>query len=218
MNILVVEDEYITADFIKNCLYDLGATYVETTDNDVDALELFTCENFDIVFMDINIKGNMDGVELGSVFHKKHGANIIFITSYQDSETIYKASFADPIGYVIKPITKADIESILMVAKRSLNKIEDKNHIRLDNYTFDLTTKTLTSENGHIKLSKLESKAIYLLIKNMNNTVHNETFFEYLWNEPKSNSTLRELIFRLRKKVPSLTIEKYSNIGYILKI
>lgn len=219
MEVLVVEDEYITAEFIRNSLLELKIENVEITDNSADTLELFTQKTFDLIFMDINIKGTVDGLELASILYLKYDANIIFITSYQDSTTIHEASLSKPLGYLIKPVTKSEIESILMVAKNLLQKTHSNSNTtkQIANYSFDLQYKNLSDENGDIKLSKLESEVMYLLVKNINNVVHNELLYHYLWNEPRSSSTLRELIYRLRKKVPNLTIEKYSNIGYTLK-
>lgn len=216
MKILVVEDEYITASFIKSSLLEMGADFVEVTDNSIDAIHLFSIFDFDLVFMDINIKGKTNGIELATNLYLNHQAKIIFLTSYHDSLTIHEASFSNPIGYLIKPITKSDIEAIIMIAKTTLNTNQTMNQVTISDYIFDMNTKTLTHEHKNIKLSKLETEAMYLLVKNINSIVSHDTFYNYLWNEPKSESTLRELIFRLRKKAPKLNIEKCSNVGYSL--
>ena len=68
-----------------------------------------------------------------------------------------------------------------------------------------------------ITLSKLENKAIEIFVKYFNTPISNEMLISYLWKEEKNNSSLRELISRLRKKVPNLKIRNHSNIGYVLE-
>lgn len=216
MKVLIVEDEFLTATFIKNVVDELGAKDADIADNASDAQELFFNTVYDIVFMDINIKGKVDGIELGVKLHKKYLCKIIFITSYQDSQTIHEASFANPIGYIVKPVIQADIESMFMIAKKAIGIPQVLESIHLGSYTYNKKTKTLSYNDKSIKLSKLESKAFDLLVKNINNVVENEYLKNHLWGESRSHSTLRELISRLRKKLPGLNIQSHSNIGYIL--
>jgi DNA-binding response OmpR family regulator len=218
MDVLIVEDGFLTATFIKSVLNEQGITTADIVDNAIDAQELFSHTLYDIVFMDINIKGGVDGIELGVQLHKKYKCKIIFITSYQDSQTIHEASFANPIGYLVKPVVQADIESIMMIAKKALDSSTNSDLILISGYTYDKATKTFTKNDKSIKLSKLESKALYLLVKNKNAVVDNEQLKAYLWGEERSDSTLRELIYRIRKKTPDLDIQKCSNIGYVLKV
>jgi DNA-binding response OmpR family regulator len=213
---LIVEDEFLTASFIKNVLLEQGVTKADTADNAIDAEKLFKRIKYDIVFMDINIKGPIDGIELAVKLYRKFSCKIIFITSYQDSQTIYEASFADPLGYIIKPVIPADIESIFMIAKKTFETTQDLEIVQLGKYCYNKETKALSHLKGKIKLSKLESKAFDLLVKNANNVVENDYLKNYLWGEARSNSTLRELISRLRKKVPELDIQNHSNLGYVL--
>ena len=217
MNILIVEDEYLTSKFIRESLYSLGFISIFTTDNAVDTNLIIKEKNIDLIFMDINIKGPKDGVQLAIEISKKYSTKIVFITSYQDTNTIQEASFSSPLGYLIKPIIKADIESIMMISKNFFNYYQESTFINIDIYKYDKINNLLYEDEKLITLSKLENKTIEIFIKYLNTPISNETLISYLWQEEKNNSSLRELISRLRKKVPNLKIKNYSNIGYILE-
>ena len=217
MNILIVEDEYLTSKFIRESLYSLGFISIFTTDNAVDTNLIIKEKNIDLIFMDINIKGPKDGVQLAIEISKKYSTKIVFITSYQDTNTIQEASFSSPLGYLIKPIIKADIESIMMISKNFFNYYQESTFINIDIYKYDKINNLLYEDEKLITLSKLENKAIEIFIKYLNLPISNEILISYLWQEEKNNSSLRELISRLRKKVHNLKIKNYSNIGYILE-
>ncbi|MDD2888042.1 MAG: response regulator [Aliarcobacter sp.] len=218
MNILIVEDEFITSKFIQESLNSLGFLSVFITDNAIDTNITIKEKNIDLIFMDINIKGPTDGLQLATEISKKYSIKIVFITSYQDTQTIQEASLSSPLGYLIKPIIKADIESIMMISKNFFNHIEkDLTFITINNYVYNKSNNLLYENEKIITLSKLENKAIEIFIKYLNTPISNEMLISYLWKEEKNNSSLRELISRLRKKVPNLKIKNHSNIGYILE-
>ncbi|MFW2601304.1 response regulator [Aliarcobacter butzleri] len=84
MNILIVEDEYLTSKFIQESLYSLGFLSVFITDNAIDADILIKEKNIALIFMDINIKGPKDGLQLATEISKKYNIKIVFITSYME--------------------------------------------------------------------------------------------------------------------------------------
>ena len=218
MNILIVEDEFLTSKFIQESLYGLGFSSVFIVDNAVDANIEIKEKNIDLIVMDINIKGPKDGLQLASEISKRYNIKIIFITSYQDTQTIQEASFSTPLGYLIKPIIRADIESIMMISKNFFNYHEKESvFFNIDNYKYDKVNNILYENDKVITLSKLENKAIEIFVKYFNTPISNEMLISYLWKEEKNNSSLRELISRLRKKVPNLKIRNHSNIGYVLE-
>lgn len=217
MNILIVEDEFLTSKFIQETLYSLGFLSVFITDNAIDVNIMLQEKNIDLIFMDINIKGPKDGLYLAIEISKKYNTKIVFITSYQDTNTIQEASLSTPLGYLIKPIIKADIESIMMISKNFFNYYQESTFININVYKYDKINNLLYEDEKLITLSKLENKAIEIFIKYLNLPISNEILISYLWQEEKNNSSLRELISRLRKKVPNLKIKNYSNIGYILE-
>ena len=60
--ILIVEDELITATDMRFTLEDMGYEVVGTASTGEKAIEISKNENLDVVLMDVNLKGKMNGI------------------------------------------------------------------------------------------------------------------------------------------------------------
>ncbi|WP_296805000.1 response regulator [uncultured Methanobrevibacter sp.] len=137
VNILVVEDEAITALNLKYDLEDLGYEVPETIDNGNDAIEKSQELYPDLVLMDINLKGNVDGIEAAKEISEM-GIPIIFLTANTDDMTAFEALKTAPYGYLSKPYSSKDLElTVAMVLRKheedvktiikTENKVSEKN-------------------------------------------------------------------------------------------
>ena len=99
---------------------------IGTAKDSETALSLAENNKIDIVISDINILGEMDGIDTSKIIQKKHGSQIIFITGYKDQETIIKASNIDFSGYLLKPFREDELEVLInvIIEKFHLNKSE----------------------------------------------------------------------------------------------
>lgn len=113
-NILVVEDEAITALDVRFQLEDKGYT-VFVSDNAEKAFEISEEEDIDLLVADINIKGEINGIEMAEEISKK-GIKVIFLSANPNNVSI-KLEGQEEVLYVKKPININDfsevIESIL---------------------------------------------------------------------------------------------------------
>ena len=221
MNIMIVEDEGVTAFYLQETLKSLGCQVQGIFDNAKTALEFLENTPVEVVFMDINIKGKMDGIQLAQTIYVTHSnIKFIFITSYKDSQTILEAQSVKPLGYLIKPIGESDLEAILMVIRgQSERSFPNKNNeeLQLNNFRYDLKEKRLYDKNGLIMLSTKERHCLDFLIQNRNSYVSIEQLISAIWDDTNNKeNSLRELIYRLRKKLSSLSITTTPNLGYSL--
>ncbi len=224
MNIVIVEDEGITALFLKESIEELGHNIVGIFDNALNLFEFLSEHNHetDLIFMDINIKGAIDGIQASEEVSLKYPfVSIVFITSFKDSQTINEAQIAKPLGYIVKPISEVDLETILMVivANKTSTKNIENNKIILKNYRYEKDTQELFYKENLVQLSKNECQCIDLLFQNHNSYVSNEQLTHHIWPDTKEHtSSLRELLFRLRRKLISIEIINTPNVGYTLKV
>ena len=130
--IIVVEDESITALNLKYDLEDLGYEVLETVDTGAEAIEKSKELYPDIVLMDINLKGDMNGIEAANEI-SEIGIPIIFLTANTDDLTAFEALKTAPYGYLSKPYSLKDLELTLgMVVRKheedikTIIKTEDK--------------------------------------------------------------------------------------------
>ncbi|MCX6075554.1 MAG: response regulator [Campylobacterales bacterium] len=72
MNIVIIEDEGLTALFLQEIIKDLHHSVVGIFDNS-DALFSFLKNNqVDLIFMDIKINGSLDGIQTANLAHNKY--------------------------------------------------------------------------------------------------------------------------------------------------
>jgi len=114
--ILIVEDERITAEDLKNTLENLG---YEVTGMASSADSFYKClqsEMPDLVLMDIYLKGNKDGIELATEIKENYQLPVIYLTAYYDSNILERAKITEPFGYILKPFQEHELHSNIEMA------------------------------------------------------------------------------------------------------
>ena len=119
LRILIVEDEVIISMRLELFFQRRGYEVVGTISHGEDAVIKALSEKPDVVMMDINLRGEMSGLDAGEEIHKEIAIPIIFITGYSDEALIERANRLNPLGYYMKPINMYELIS-------SLNKLESK--------------------------------------------------------------------------------------------
>ncbi len=226
-NILIVEDEWINAVYLSDLIVSFGQKVIAVAKSAKETHEILSRESCDIIFMDINIKGATDGIQLAYEINRKQDIPIIFITAFGDSVTIAHASETNIYGFVVKPFNEIHIESALQVAiarmkkeKQEKDSIDSMETLCLnlgEGYTYSLDKKMLMYKQKPISLSKNESEVLFLLCSNMNQVTSCEKLRFDVWHGKNvADSTIRDTILRVRKKIPYLKIENVIGIGYML--
>lgn len=80
------------------------------------ALDALAMKNYDIILLDINIKGSMNGIEIAHIINDKYSKPFIFVTSFADSTTISEVKTTLPAGYVVKPFDEKEIYTSIEIA------------------------------------------------------------------------------------------------------
>ena len=149
--ILIVEDEIIIGLDIASKLRKLGYDIIETVTSPDEALSLLTQCEPDLILMDINLKGEMDGIALGDVIKEKYNIPMVFMTSYSDGTMIDRAMNAEPYGYLIKPYTEGALIAMLKTSFTRL-ELERKNNLQgemLNNIMDSITDAVAVVDNKH---------------------------------------------------------------------
>ncbi|PKL63944.1 MAG: hypothetical protein CVV32_10955 [Methanomicrobiales archaeon HGW-Methanomicrobiales-3] len=115
-SILIVEDEGIVSDDIRETLLSLGYSVAGAARNGEAALELVASAGPDLVLMDIHLAGTMDGIDTAGRIHALHGTPVIYLTAYADSDILERAKKTEPYGYVIKPYDERGLHSAIEMA------------------------------------------------------------------------------------------------------
>jgi len=108
-NILIVEDDAIIAEDLRDILESAGYNVTGVASNADKAVELLQFRLPDLVLLDITLKQNSTGLDVARVINKEYHIPFIYITSYSDQRTVDEAIGTDPAGYIVKPFQSKDI-------------------------------------------------------------------------------------------------------------
>jgi diguanylate cyclase (GGDEF)-like protein len=119
IRILVVEDERVVARDIKVCLESLGYTVPAIASSGADAIEKAQAIHPELVLMDIQLDGEMDGIQTAQQIWDTLQIPVIYATGHSDHATVERAINTEPFGYIVKPIKERDLHiAIKMVLQR----------------------------------------------------------------------------------------------------
>jgi len=140
IKILVVEDESIVAKDIQNTLIRLGYDVPSTASNAVSAFQKLEEIKPDLVFLDIKLKGEIDGIQIAEKIKSNYDIPVIFLTSFVDKGTLDRAKVTEPYGYIVKPFNESDLQTTVEMA---LYKFEKDKETKYSKDRFENALQTL---------------------------------------------------------------------------
>jgi len=226
LKVVIVEDEFISAEFLKEVLEQHDINVVDIVDKGEKAIEVCTSLNPDLVFMDIMLKDNISGCEAAVVISQRCDSKIIFLTAYVDDEMVDYAVEAKAVGYLTKPYNEAQIIATLRLVMRMGEDTDCEENIKtnklsislINGYIYDTQKKRLFKEGKEVGLGTKALKLIEVLCSAPGLSVSTEQIELSIWGEPVNDKTLRSLIFRIRAMTDNKLIENISKIGYRIRL
>ena len=114
--LLIVEDEAIVAMDIESKLEDSGYSVIGVAQCGEDAVQMAYEKSPDLILMDINLQGDMDGVAAAKHIRERRTIPVVFLTAMGDKDTLQRAKITEPLGYVLKPFNERDLYAAIEVA------------------------------------------------------------------------------------------------------
>src|SRR5258708_15561392 len=115
---LIVEDEALIAEELRDRLSRLGFFVVAAVDSADDGIAIATRERPDLVLMDIRLKGEKDGIQAAQEIRQKVDLPIVYLTAYSDRLTVDRAKGTQHDAYLLKPFHKSELQSTIKVAMK----------------------------------------------------------------------------------------------------
>ena len=112
LRVLVVEDEWLVADYIVDVLEEAGHEVAATVATGEKALEYLEQTGIDVTLLDIKLKGNLSGIDVARAARAK-GIPHVFITGSGDPATRAAAEATGPLGFLQKPFSPGGLIAIL---------------------------------------------------------------------------------------------------------
>ncbi len=244
-NIIIVEDDEITALNLNLSLQKQGYNVISICDNIVQAKNKINSSKPDIIIIDISLQESNDGIELAKLIRNKYNIPFIYLTSYSDDAIISQAKLTEPYGYIVKPfdpnslhatiqmaLFKYDVENgrkddinSLKVDKLNLEKLLYSKRVSNkpivpfgDNYHLDISICETFYKGKKIKLTKKENAFLRLLVAQLGLVVSFEQAMNYVWDENgATENSVRTLVWRLRNKLMTDIIKNASGVGYYIE-
>jgi PAS domain S-box-containing protein len=114
--ILIVEDDEIIANIISQMLERRGYSIAGRTTSGEDAIMKSAALQPDLVLMDINLSGLIDGVTAARFIFQLFFCPIVFLTAMCDDTLLEQAKSSQPLGFILKPFTDRDLISNVELA------------------------------------------------------------------------------------------------------
>jgi signal transduction histidine kinase len=113
--VLVVEDEHLVALDIQLRLARMGLA-AEVAFSGSEALRKTGERRFDLILMDIKLRGAIDGIEATRAIHAYADVPVIYLTAYADTPTVERARVTEPYGYLLKPFQDRELKVTIDMA------------------------------------------------------------------------------------------------------
>lgn len=181
----------------------------------------------DLVITDIQMP-ILDGIELTKLIFKEHSGQCLIVLSAH-SETHYLLELIN-LGishFLTKPLNYDNFIHVLYTKLKDIKSENSEdipsNEIRIDeNIVWNKNNKQIYQNDEIVKLTKKESYLLEILLKYSEKTHSVEEILNYIWADDEFNapdvSNLKNIISRLRKKLPSLDIENVYGFGYRINL
>ncbi|MCB0438133.1 MAG: response regulator transcription factor [Mangrovimonas sp.] len=122
IRVLIVEDDPIITEDIKDMLTSVNYQVVATAYDKEEAFEAIDQIKPDLVLLDINLDGNYEGFEVAEYINKTRKIPFLYLTSYSGKEVIDKAKQTLPMGYIVKPFNERELFSSIEIALHNFSK------------------------------------------------------------------------------------------------
>lgn len=110
--IMLVEDEFIIAMYMRRLLERFGAIVEGPLASGEEALERVSAFKPDLVLLDIKLAGEIDGVETGIRIRRTIPCRIVFTSAFSGEDILERTVQAAPDAFLVKPVEEGDIQQL----------------------------------------------------------------------------------------------------------
>lgn len=222
--VLLVEDEPVLAEIIRECLQSRGFEVTHTS-SAVEAVTLYATRPADIMILDVMLPDG-DGFAIAKQIRRSDlDIPIIFLTSRSLPQDVVEGFESGGNDYLKKPFSLEEL-IVRMKALMSRNRLavsipSTAKSTRLGAYHFQYPQGVLSIGNNHRTLTTRESEILQLLIVNRDQVLARNTVLTTFWDNDDyfSGRSLDVFITKLRKYLsqdPAVRILNIRGQGYKL--
>jgi CheY-like chemotaxis protein len=108
INIMLVEDEFLTSAYLKGLLEKEGYRVRGVYPSGEEAIESVKSDDYNLIIMDINLSGELDGIETAGIIQSIKAIPVVYLSSVANLSVIQRADVSGHRGYLLKPVNPKD--------------------------------------------------------------------------------------------------------------
>ena len=227
IKVLLIEDDKNFAFMLIDGLKDQGFDVFHFMKGEevMEVMDVFKLNPPDIVLLDVNLKGVIDGFEVSKEIRQTSPVPIIFTTSRTQIEDLQKGFEVGNADYLKKPFSIRELVlRIHAILSRIPKHFELEKTFQIGSYLFSPTEHSLLMSYQLIHLQKNECAVLTLLFENMGKVVSKLEILEAVWVDEdlkQKEASLNNILSSLRSKLSkdeSVSILTISKKGYKLNV
>lgn len=217
LNILYAEDDsHIRENLIPTLNMIFGNVYAAS--DGIEALKIYHQKKIDVVLLDY-VMPFMSGYDVAKeIRNNDKYIPIIISSAFTDKEKLLNAIELNLVKYLEKPILYDDLKKVFL---STITSLQENNRLGVqldDNLSYSYVTKIVTALDGkEVQLTKNEIYFLELLLTKRTQLFTKEVIEEEIFGKAVDENTMRNLVYRLRKKLDTEAIVTIKDLGYLLK-
>jgi DNA-binding response OmpR family regulator len=223
VKILVVDDDPDLLSLVGFALSQSGFAVVKARDVG-SATRAFAAEAPDLAILDINLPGG-SGFDICEAIRRQSRIPIMMLTARGEEEDLVRALDLGADDYLTKPFSPRTLLARVRALLRRAG-LEAGGAMSAGNLQLDLESHALQIGEGvPVKLTKLETRLLQILIANAGHVVGTERLLTHVWGHRGSGDRqlLKQLVHRLRQKIENdpaapRYLQTESGAGYRLQV
>jgi DNA-binding response OmpR family regulator len=180
-----------------------------------EAISLFQNNTVDLLITDY-VMPDFNGYEVAKFIREESDLPIIISSSFSDKEKLMNAIELGVICYLEKPVR---YEQLIDGLKKVVAQLNKQNKIKVEvakDLYYDRLSHSIISGDNVTQLSKVEKEFVEILIENRGRVVSKEVICDLVFEQETSDHAIRNVIYRLRKKVGNGFIKTFKELGYMI--
>lgn len=202
--ILIVDDEVLIAEFLKDELEALGYNNIRMAHSRTQCLKQIEEFKPHVVLLDIRMKSEREGIEIAEEINKTFKLPFIYITAHSDKEILQYALNTKPAGYITKPFKQIDVYAAVRLIESNYESISEKFIVFKDGYA-DVKVSVddvlyAQSNDNYIHIFTVHKKytirnTLEWLKENLPEELFHRTHRSYIVNITKINKSTSKSVF-----------------------
>ncbi len=220
MQVLIVEDDKILSDTIKQCIKSKYS--VEQAYDGQEGVLFATQDIYDVIILDLMMP-IMNGYEVLAELRKKHIYTPVLILTAKDAlEDKVRGFNIGADDYLVKPFEKEELIARIDAMIRRNNRTYIKNELIFENMKLDLSSRKAYIENKEITLQGKQFDMLEYLINYKDKIITKEQIFDKIWgfNSETTTNVVEVYASGIRKELKKYGYDKYfktiRGVGYMI--